>query len=280
MKSWNEVLNSIDTIPEIIDTSEECWRVLSCESTSKGNQRKWYNINTNQYYKEQFQYQGVRWGDYKIERYSNLIAEKLNLPNSVEVLKQKIVYDKCNDMYGVLSDNFCSTNEQWISYDRLMKKDSDLDERLFPLARFNIISRNIKNITNLDMTEYLLTMLVFDYVLLNEDRHLNNFGVILTKENTYRYSPLFDFGLGLFEHDKRYNHSVTYDNSILNRVTFKPFDRNPDTAISNILSNDTYNQIVYNLLPSKLELKEIKHSVLADSWLNYAISNLYKIVRK
>ena len=56
---------------------------------------------------------------------------------------------------------------------------------------------------NVNYTDYLIVMAIIDFLIGNEDRHLNNFGV-LTDDSTYRLLPLFDFGLGLFEHDRRY----------------------------------------------------------------------------
>ena len=51
----------------------------------------------------------------------------------------------------------------------------------------------------------LLIMIVLDYILANEDRHLNNFGVNLNEKGKFTLPPLFDFGIGLFEHDEKYN---------------------------------------------------------------------------
>ena len=52
--------------------------------------------------------------------------------------------------------------------------------------------------TGLDARPYLDTMLVFDYLICNEDRHLNNFGVLKNmRDNSYRFPPLFDNGYAL-----------------------------------------------------------------------------------
>lgn len=49
-------------------------------------------------------------------------------------------------------------------------------------------------------------MHLIDAVLLNEDRHTNNYGIVYNKTtNKYRVSELFDFGLSLFEHDMQYS---------------------------------------------------------------------------
>ncbi len=57
--------------------------------------------------------------------------------------------------------------------------------------------------TGVDCSRYFYEMLLLDYLVCNEDRHLYNFGV-LQVENSMQVAPLFDFGMGLFEYDNVY----------------------------------------------------------------------------
>ena len=53
-------------------------------------------------------------------------------------------------------------------------------------------------LTGLDARRYLDTMLLFDYLICNEDRHLNNFGILLgDATGAFRFPPLFDNGYAL-----------------------------------------------------------------------------------
>ena len=67
--------------------------------SSKGNQRKWFNRETQEYIKEQLIYQGVCWSDYKVERLSYELSKKLDTLD-IEILEQRIV--KLKDTYGVV----------------------------------------------------------------------------------------------------------------------------------------------------------------------------------
>ena len=50
----------------------------------------------------------------------------------------------------------------------------------------------------LEQADYLNTMLLFDFLICNEDRHLNNFGVLKDEtDGSYRFPPLFDSGYAL-----------------------------------------------------------------------------------
>ena len=53
-------------------------------------------------------------------------------------------------------------------------------------------------LTGLAARDYLNTMLLFDFLICNEDRHLNNFGVLKDKTDGSSFSqPLFDSGYAL-----------------------------------------------------------------------------------
>ena len=61
-------------------------------------------------------------------------------------------------------------------------------------------------LTGLDARDYLNTMLLFDFLICNEDRHLNNFGVLKDEtDGSYRFPPLFDSGyaLGFMQAERR-----------------------------------------------------------------------------
>lgn len=55
---------------------------------------------------------------------------------------------------------------------------------------------NIKNILEVPCVEYLQKMFILDYIMLNEDRHLNNFGVIRDVKTLEwkQICPIFDTG--------------------------------------------------------------------------------------
>ena len=128
-----------------------------------------------------------------------------------------------NEGWGAYSKDF-TNGSTFVSFATLCEKYFG-DIIQIPYAeRFIRIRDIIYKHCNLDVTDYLLVMALTDTVMLNEDRHYNNFGV-LYKDGVYTISPLFDYGLGLFEHDSIYT-SYKYNNNLeaaLRKVKSKPF---------------------------------------------------------
>lgn len=79
-------------------------------------------------------------------------------------------------------------------------------------------------VTSEDCRDYLLSVALLDLIVLNEDRHLNNF-VFVQEEDTLVPAPLFDFGLGMFEHDTQYEGMPL--RTCYEYTSMKPFARNP-----------------------------------------------------
>lgn len=62
---------------------------LQLLSTSKGNQRKWYDARRHLYIKEQFRYQGKNWRDDLVEVIAGTIASQMNT-KTVRVVDQHL----------------------------------------------------------------------------------------------------------------------------------------------------------------------------------------------
>lgn len=217
--------------------------LLVNQSVQCQNQRKWYAELNKCYIKEQFYYQGIYWDDYKVEQLSSKLSECLNTLGIV-IVKQHIV--SLGTTYGVVSDDFARDGEYFVSIQRLFQSAGlEYPEQSFPLTKFNKIVNLVEDCCKLDITDYLIVMCVMDYILLNEDRHLNNFGVLRDSDGYHRVAPLFDFGLGLFQHDRKYIGKDLSDAYLL--VEGKPF--NPDmSAIVKALARSGYKDKICTIL--------------------------------
>lgn len=244
------VVKSFETLCDRLYNDKASARVVSIESlkeislasSSKGNQRKWVELSTGRYIKEQFFYQGKYWNDWKVELLSSIIHKTMD--TRVKIVEQSPVQLDCGTM-AVISDNFCAEDETFISFNRIIqRKGIEYNEKLFPLEKFEFVKNTVLEECGIDITEYLIVMAVIDYILLNEDRHLNNFGVIKGSYG-YREAPLFDFGLGLFEHDKKYEGKL-YDTAVL-RINGKPFCEDMQ-AILYALARSSYTEILDRVL--------------------------------
>lgn len=238
---------------------------LQTASTSKGNQPKWYHKDSDLYIKAQFYYQNKYWRDDLVEIIASVIGSQLNLSDkNVSVLDQYpcTIELAGQSMYGVYSKNFCKKEERYLSFQRIM----DLNELDYPFtasigAKWDFVIDNIKQICQLDYSDYLIVMSIIDFLVGNEDRHLNNFG-LLTDENSYKLVPLFDFGLGLFEHDRRYEGLPLRE--CIKKMECKPFHHNPSKVIDYIKCRYP----LENYLPSKISFRDcIFPSAKATSYL-------------
>ena len=84
----------------------------------------------------------------------------------------------------------------------------------------------VKEYTGLDIHEYLSKMLALDALILNTDRHFNNIGIIAnSKENKYRFAPIFDNGRSLLSEIEKFPFDISIEENIQN-VIGKPFAAN------------------------------------------------------
>ena len=166
--------------------------------SSKGNQLKWKK--GDRWYKADYTgYEGL--SEYVI---SHLLAKStLGVPEYVIYEQEQIKYG--SRIYtGVSSKDFLKAGEQLITLERLFLNTlgTGLNSILYRTAdheeRLKILVSKVQEITGLvDFGKYMGKLLTVDALFLNEDRHTHNIAVILQKDGTYRYCPIFDQGAGL-----------------------------------------------------------------------------------
>lgn len=256
---------------EIFD--EKSLQELSVGTSSKGNQEKWYDSDRQLFIKGAFYYEDTYWKDYQVECLASALAQQMPLGEIRVVAQQHCLIQKRNKtINGVFSKDFRANPSQiFIPYNRLLKLHDKEDIVIgFPGKRFDIIVKSMQEFTGLDITEYLIVMIILDFLVGNEDRHLNNFGVILDG-NDYKLAPLFDFGLGLFEHDNIYKNKTL--EQAIDLMQAKPFCANPVGIINWLKKNHTSK--LYSFLPKAFNVKGIRFpSQLAKDYLMWACNEL------
>lgn len=168
-------------------------------TTSKGNQEKWYDKTTNQWYKldchgfeslaeavasrllrefSNVQELGYEIANYTVERvkvhgYERVVSVSKNFRESDESIVS--AYKILNGVYG---NNFAQE----------FNKRKNLQHRM------EFLTKTIEEISGLQhFGEYLTLLFEIDALILNQDRHLNNIAVMRTAEK-YRFCPIFDNG--------------------------------------------------------------------------------------
>ena len=151
---------------------------------------------------------------YKVDRYGGEgaceeLASKIMELSGLN--KDRYVhYDQImiNGQKGCVSDDFLPEDERFFTIYRLhlnicgtdpaiVTSKMDYDDAIDYIIDF------VREHTGTDITEYLADTFVLDALILNEDRHFNNLGLIFDGEG-FKTAPIFDNGKSLFIGNSRY----------------------------------------------------------------------------
>ena len=105
-----------------IDLDSDNILKISTNSTSKGNQEKFYKEDTDEYIKLPFYYQNRYWKDYMVEHLAWRLSTFFN-ERRFSVVKQNIVKTSY-DTYASISKNFMPNESEFVSFSRMMKLDN------------------------------------------------------------------------------------------------------------------------------------------------------------
>jgi len=165
----------------------------SPNNTSDGMLKKAWIIGSDKkryLLKASFKYKGLEPFN---EVLSGMICKVINLdfvPYTIEVLN-KMILSKC--------ECFINTNTELISAYAILKEagiDFETDEKQVYEIYLSLLSeKGIKNVK-----EKVAKMFVLDYLMINQDRHLGNFGIIRNVDTLewIDVAPNFDSGQSMF----------------------------------------------------------------------------------
>ena len=198
------------------------------ETSSKGNQEKWFDAETNQWYKlDQFGYEALS------ETLISILLEKSNIEketpfNFVRYEPVRVVVHN-RERTGCISDNFLKEGQSIITINHLLSRilGYPLKEKLLSLTsdkkRMAYLAEATKDCTELDyFGEYLTLLFEIDSLFLNDDRHLNNIAVIKNGDK-YDYCPIFDNGASLLS-DTRFSPMDIEPKALISSLRARPFN--------------------------------------------------------
>ncbi len=198
------------------------------ETSSKGNQEKWFDAETNQWYKlDQFGYEALS------ETFISILLEKSNIEKDTPFTFVRyepvriIVHNR--ERTGCVSNNFLEAGQSVITINHLLSRiiGYPLKEKLLSLIsnkkRIVYLVEATKDCTGLNyFGEYLTLLFEIDSLFLNDDRHLNNIAVIKSG-NKYDYCPIFDNGAGLLS-DTRFSPMDIDPKALISSLRARPFN--------------------------------------------------------
>ena len=194
------------------------------ETSSKGNQEKWFDSDTNKWYKlDQFGYEALA------ETLISILLQESNIEADTPFLFAKYQMERLNvhgrDRTGCSSENFLLKDQSIITLSHLFLRHlgMSLKEKLEKMSsdkkRIEYLATATAEFTGLnDFPKYLTLLFEIDALFLNDDRHLNNIAVIENK-GKFDYCPIFDNGAGL-----------------LSNVQFSPMDIMPKGLIKDLIA--------------------------------------------
>ena len=183
---------------QIISTKDNKLR-MNLTSTAKGMLDKFVSEDDKFYYKSGFK---DMYGWYESNSViAECVAFELGKCLGLNVLEQKLV--NIDDVLYCKSENFLSNKEVLMTFAKLKINSYEQMLKIFP-----------------DHVEYFNSILILDFIINNIDRHLNNIGLILCEDGSFKEPLIFDNGSSLY-----YNLTVEQLNySINNLYGYKKFD--------------------------------------------------------
>lgn len=172
------------------------------ETSSKGNQEKWYDNSTDTWFKlDQYGYESLT------EVFTTFLLSKSNVEIDTPFTFVRYCMEKLNvhgrERNGCASKNFLKDGQEIITINHLLSNylGAPLKDVLMRISsdikRIAFLAESTVNFTGLsEFPKYLTLLFEIDALILNDDRHLNNIAVI-TDGKKYDYCPIFDNGAGL-----------------------------------------------------------------------------------
>lgn len=162
--------------------------LVRTSGTSDGTQDKYFKDN--------------KW--FKLDRYGGEgIAEtvaSIILKNSGLDSSKFVEYHPCliNGKPGCYSENFLKPEDSFVTFYRLYKNVTGKDlaavtSRMDYDDAIEYVLSFVKTQTGLDLHEYLANTFALDKLILNEDRHFNNLGILYNNKD-FLPAPIFDNG--------------------------------------------------------------------------------------
>lgn len=195
-----------------------------------------------------------------------------------------VLYEYCtiNGAIGCRSKNFLEKDEQFLTistlHERVTGKTNLSDElMLFRTAgeRLNYILKIVEDIgISADLyREYMKIMLQLDWLIMNTDRHVHNYGVIYNNATgEFRTAPIFDNGLSLNTNRNSSNVPCTISGSYEDQIVAFGYPITPAFKIDyKALSKDLNrieelygNQRELDILREQLE--KCKNVLASEGW--------------
>ena len=172
------------------------------------------------------------------------------------------------DRNACICKSYLRENENDISIWKALGNRFDIKKGESASSLFSRVVSDVSYRLRLDkdnLSRYIKTILTFDYIICNTDRHLNNISFI-ENNGVYRFAPIYDNGKSFLSTD-----AILTDSDLIarsNKYKSKPFSSNPK---SNLIDIEFSKYLVRqwlsnagnldNVLTNKGHLKIVKYRI-------------------
>ena len=207
--------------------------LLLYRSDTDGFQMKAITYDRRFFVKSQAVISSVKLRDWAVEIIATDICRQLSIP-CIEQTHCRFAYGK-QMLDAVYSKNFELDGYTFISFESILERmylSSREDEfiKLNALEKLIWCAQKLAEAGDLPYKEterYMINLAVLDCLIGNVDRHTRNFGLFYNSlSGKWQIPPVFDSGMGLFEHDSYRDRYKTY-NEAMNNVYVAPYGEDP-----------------------------------------------------
>ena len=193
-------------------------RVVETIAGSRGNQAK-YLYNGNWVKTDFLGYEGLA------EVIACRLAKALDIP-CVEYRPCRIITPRWS-LNGCISEDYAKGSAEaslGLILDNTMPRDFSVTSLKTTRDRVEAVCKAAERLMpREELLDYLNTMLTFDSIIFNEDRHFYNIIFLVNEDGTLRRAPLFDNGAGLLS-DQMMDYGMSMPLlTCINKVKAKPF---------------------------------------------------------
>jgi len=198
------------------------------ETSSKGNQEKWFDSTTDSWYKlDQFGYEALA------ETLISLLLAKSNIETDTPFTFVRYQMNRMSvrgrERNGCVSKNFLKPKQSLITVNRLLTNHlgvplrQKLMQKTSNKKRIEYLAHATAEYTGLkDFPQYLTLLFEIDSLFCNDDRHLNNIAIIKQSEK-YVYCPIFDNAAGLLSNTQISRMDIA-PKALINVLHARPFN--------------------------------------------------------
>lgn len=230
------------------------------ETSSKGNQEKWYDSAADSWYKlDQFGYEALT------ETLVSTVLERSNIetdtPFSFVRYRMERFSIRGRNRNGCASQNFLRSGQSIITVNRLHSNTLGIPirEKMLSLSsnkkRIAYLAEATAEITGLtEFPRYLTLLFELDALFCNDDRHLNNIAII-EESGKYTYCPVFDNAAGLLSNTQILQMDIA-PKALITQLLARPFNTSFTRQMNT--ANSLYGK---QLAIPAMSVKDISHSL-------------------